>query len=369
MIYNKKENDEVYIILKNEIDNVEGRFVLLKRLLSAVEGVSYDMPAFLQSPEGQNTFRDAVLKLVSEQYISPVGNKPDTPNGLNLKYRISKEPKKNDNELVMQIIKSIELPATVDYYIKHPHDFLDDKAIIDTISNFLKQKRIDLITLNERAYELFGDEKFFKGDDKNRSRGEVVLKRLGLDYSNLRCEETVEPFFSFYKKDFFSRKMRNIYIIENKDTFWSFKRSVMDSPSILKLDMLIYGEGKKIISSFRYIDEYDIDSENDTFFYFGDLDAEGVNIYCDLKRKYPQYNIFPFCEGYQAILEIGLKRKPARTPKQQKICKDNIDRFIESFDETCALKLKKLLDGGFYIPQEALSAVGIKERFGNIQNG
>jgi len=132
--------------------------------------------------------------------------------------------------------------------------------------------------------------------------------------------------------------------------------------------MLVYGEGKKIISSFKFVDEYDVDPQRDIFFYFGDLDAEGINIYCELLDQYPQYRILPFCEGYQAVFEIGQRREPVKIPKRQKVNIENIERFISAFDQSWAIKLKKLLEGGFYIPQEALSAVEMKERFGSTQN-
>lgn len=366
MKYGELDNDKIYIKLKNEVDKAEGKFILLNRLLFAVESISYDMPAFLQGRDGQEVFLSAINRLILDELIVPVGKKPNTHNGLHLKYRINEKTGQKENELVTQIIKNIELPAKVDYYIQHPYDYLNDRSIIESISSFLKQKNINFATVNERAYEIFGDEKFFKGDEKNRSRGEVVLKRLGLDYADLSCEETVEPFFSFYKKEFFASSNRNIFIIENKDTFWSFKRNTMDLQSNLNLDMLIYGEGKKIISSFRFIEDYDVDAEKDTFFYFGDLDMEGINIYCDLKSKYSQYKIIPFYQGYHTILEIGLKRGVMKTPKQQKTYKDNINKFINEFDKTYATSIEKLINGGFYIPQEALSATKIKERFGDL---
>lgn len=359
--------DEIFVTLKKEINSIQGGYILLKRLIYAVEGINNDMPAFLQSPEGQAAFIDSVLKLVSEQTISPVG-KPKTVRGLHLKYRINRKPEEKDRDLITKIVRSITPPATLDYYIKNPDEYINDFEIINVITDFLKQKNKDLVTVNERAYQLFGDEKFFRGAGKNRSRGEIVLKRLGLNYASLACEETVEPFFSFQNKDFHALVSRNIFIVENKDTFWSFKRNIMDCPSRIKVDMLVYGEGKKIISSLRFINEYDVSPLTDRFFYFGDLDAEGINIYCELLEKYPQYKIFPFYEGYQAVLEIGLSKRPVKTPKEQKFKKENIDWFIEAFEYSWAIKLKKHLEGGFYIPQEALSATEMKERFGRVTN-
>jgi len=364
----KINDDELYIKLKNELNISQHRYILLERLFFVAEGVNNDMPVFLQSPEGQAAFHNAVNNLVSEQFIAPVG-KPNTTQGLHLKYRINRSPEKKNKELVTQIVRSIKPPAKLDYYIKNPQDFLNDRVIIETIFLFLNQKYKGLITVNERAYQLFGDEKFFKGDGKNRSRGETVLKRLGLSYGSIGCLETVEPFFSFQNKEFHSHVSRNIYIVENKDTFWSFKRNIMDnSSSRIKVDMLVYGEGKKIISSFRFVEEYGINLDKDQFYYFGDLDAEGINIYCLLLDEYPQYKIFPFNEGYQAILEIGLRKEVVRTPKEQKINKEHIVRFIKAFEHNWAVTIEKLIEGGFYIPQEALSAAEMEERFGCIVN-
>ncbi len=353
---------EIYIVLQKVINDSKNKFVPLRNLLSAVESINPDMPVFLQSPEGQAAFLSSINALVYAKSISSVGNKRNHK-GLYDKYKINKQSEKKDNQLISEIIRNITLPAVLDYYLKSSDDYLKDKDIIDIILNYMKKKDDCVVTVNERAYELFGDEKFFKGDEKNRSCGEIVLKRLGLNYGQLGCIETVEPFFSFQKKDFYSKQVRNIYIIENKDTFWSFKRNVMDSPAVIKSDMLIYGEGKKILSSLKYIEEYEINPQADIIHYFGDLDAEGINIYCDLKSKFQEYNIIPFYGGYEAVLETGLKRGPAKTPRQQKVSDDNILLFVNEFDINVAVKIRKLINGGFYIPQEALSAAGMKERF------
>lgn len=357
----------IYSTLVKEICAAKNKIIDTKTLFAVAESISCDMPAFLQSPEGKKAFIYAINDIVEEQAMSPVGKKTDY-DGLHYKYKINKEANVEDNRLLSEIIRSIPLPASIDYYSKHQDIYLIDRDAIKAIVGFLKEKDDNIVTTNERAYELFGDEKFFKGDGKTRSRGETILKRLGLNYSQLGCYETVEPFFSFCRKDFYVKQSRSIFIIENKDTFWTFKKFFMDKCVDFKLDMLIFGEGKKILSSFKFIEEYVINHFEDSFFYFGDLDSEGVNIYCDLRRKFPDYNIKPFIPGYKSILEIGSKKDPKRTPKAQSVCIDNIEEFAGEFDKSIEVKIKELLIGGFYIPQEALSAKRIKERSAYFYN-
>lgn len=366
--------NELYIHLQNYIGNCQSKTISLERLQSGAQSINNDMPVFLQSPEGQAVFHNCLQKLAAEHFLKPVGKKPDTVQGLYFKYKILKELSSKEFALTSDIIKLITPPASVDYYLKNPQDYWTDREIIEVLCSFLKQRNAGPLTINERAYQLFGDEKFFKGDHRSRSRGETVLKRLGLEYQSISCLETPEPFFSFLGKGFYSQSGRDIYIIENKDTFWSFKRTLMDCPSVIKPDMLIYGEGRKIISSFRFIEEYGIDPRKDRCFYFGDLDPEGINIYCELVDEYPQYMIELFALGYEAVLKIGLAHKAVKTPKEQRINKGNIEAFIAAlrqysrdhgiFDLADFDKLKKYLEDGFYIPQEALSAAGMKERFG-----
>jgi len=399
----KIDAGELYNRLAGAVDSFKGRFILLEQLHALAERLDGGMPVYLQSPAGMAAFEEAVSRLVAEKILAPVGNKPATPRGLHLKYRIKHNSAGlagpagpagsagtagpagmdgiagiagiagpagmagmagRDAACTAEIIRSIPPPAVLDYYLRNPQDFRRDRAIIDKISSFLRQPHQDIVTVNERAYQLFGDEKFFKGAGKSRSRGETVLKRLGLSYADLGCRETVEPFFSFQSRDFHALAARDIFIIENKDTFWSFKRQIMDKPARLKAHLVIYGEGKKIISSFRFVEEYAVNPQTDRFYYFGDLDPEGINIYCTLLDEYPRYNIQPFVAGYQAVLEIGLAKAPVKTPKDQRLIKENVDKFLQAFEPPWAARIKEHLLQGFYIPQEALSAEEMKERFG-----
>lgn len=375
--------------LKKAISAGKGSYIALGALHKAAEGTGPEAPVYLMSPDGRALFRKCIDALVSAGLISPVGRRPGSTDGLYLKYRINKAARQKDDELAKQIIRSIIPPAKLDFYLKNPWLYREDKEIIEKIMGFLKtyhsgnvglvggkglangsggsgKNTENWVTVNERSYELFGDEKFLRGAESDRSVGETILRRLGLGFSDIGCNETLEPFFSFMGKAFHIAAVRKVFIIENKDTFWSFKRNAMVP---VKGDMLVYGEGRKILSSFQFMEEYNITPGRDEILYFGDLDAEGVNIFCELADKYPPYGIKPFCEGYLAMLEIGTRRGLRKTPKLQRMCAENIDRFCGFFEQPWVERLKALLNEGFYIPQEALSAAEMRERFGTSDHG
>lgn len=370
---NRFPENKIIEELRNGISSSKNSHISLSSLHKAAERLNPEMPVYLMSPEGKTLFFRCISMLISNGLISPVGRKPGSADGFYLKYKICKRARQKDDELIEQIIRSIVPPARLDFYLKNPEHYLDDKEIIEKVMGFLKAKNTkntkntknaendNWVTVNERSYELFGDEKFLRGAESDRSRGKIILNRLGLDYRDIGCRETLEPFFSFIEKTFHSTTDRQIFIIENRDTFWSFKRNMTS----IKADMLVYGEGRKILSSFQFMEEYNVTLGRDKIYYFGDLDAEGVNIFCELADKYPSYGIMPFREGYLAMLEIGTRRGLSKTPKPQRMSRVNIERFLSFFERPRAAQLKSLLEKGFYIPQEALSATEMKERFGN----
>lgn len=101
------------------------------------------------------------------------------------------------------------------------------------------------------------------------------------------------------------RNPKNIIILENHSTFFSYKQIAEKGLDIFnfKPDILIYGEGKKIENSFSFIEEI-ADIENIKVLYFGDIDLEGFGIYYRLKERYPNIDINLQKEAYIHLLEI-----------------------------------------------------------------
>ena len=176
----------------------------------------------------------------------------------------------------------------------------------------------------------------------------------------LNLYETTEP-LSYYVH---TREIpQNLLIVENKDTFYSMRKHLLSGENqILGMPVgtLIYGAGKGILRSFEdfhlCVEPYMRAVEN-TIYYFGDLDYEGIGIYEKLAVLFEKHcTIRPFGEAYlkmnEKADEIGIESLPQMKEGQNK----NIGEwFWDFFEKTEAVKMKELLRKGRYIPQEILS--------------
>ncbi|MGE5606707.1 MAG: Wadjet anti-phage system protein JetD domain-containing protein [Bacteroidota bacterium] len=333
-------------------------YIQLENLYRFVEETKQEIN--LDLPEGRMSFVQAIQALIDERLLSPVESSSVNSQGLYSKYRLIRE-KQEDNDIKEEIIRELVSPIKVDYYLSHTGEYRKDRRYIGIISNFLKRGRIDEVSINERAFQLFGDEKFFIGGESGRSPGERILKNLGLSWADLGCYITYEPFFCFFKPDYKKVEIRDVYIIENKDTFWSFKKLLFEHGSWLKADFLIYGEGKKILNSFRFVEEYGL-SAHDRYHYFGDLDAEGVNILIRLKQSYQSYDITPFIDAYLRLIDIVQAYRSSKS--NQEINPGFIKEFLDFFQPVYHDQMLKILKNGYYIPQESLSLTRLKQYYG-----
>ena len=176
---------------------------------------------------------------------------------------------------------------------------------------------------------------------------------------------TPEPFFTHR----LTEKLGNInvLIIENKDTWYTLK-SIMtkDKNNLLGIcfDSLLYGEGKKISRKQNSLAEFDktyfMNCET-TYYYFGDLDYEGIGIYNDLKNTNPELSIRLFVCLYSEMLNVAdllINRQDGKfeLPKtKEKQSKKSIEDFLSEFNKEEQIFINKILKIGRYIPQEILN--------------
>ena len=294
-----------------------------------------------------NDFFDLIREFCEKEILIPV--KASGSNGRVPKLcRRFRKPSSKDS-VPAGFLHALHPDINIQFYLDHPSRVLADREKLIAIDRFLRTKAsLEEISLNERSLEIFGDEKLLSS-----SQGRMLLKRTGLDNRKLNFYFTNEPFFYVDFRNL--SKERNILIVENKDTFYSLWRVFREAGSSIKgveYSLLIYGEGKKIISSLSFANEVlGIPTAFD-YHYFGDLDREGVNILSSLITSYPELNISPSATLYAALLESN-RLVAYRT--HQRLAHNAISIVSHFLDSSIVDTIAKLMEDEFFIPQEALT--------------
>ena len=331
-----------------EIEEKLIKYILQKKTKTMNLSEVYKKLKLPYTPQSDKIINNILTNLEEKGYIQPLKTTNKDFQGSFEKYKILKLKEENEEKIKEEILK-LDKKIKIDYFLKHPKEYIKYKKIIIPINEFIKQTnggKIETITVNERSYKIYKNEKCLK-------ENEEILKKLGLTYKDLYAYDTYEPFFYYINTEYKIRKLINktILIIENKDTFWTIVKAIQKL-KIENIYMIIYGEGKKILKSFSFIEEFKIDSK-DNIYYFGDIDFEGINIYVSLKEKYNRYNISAYTKGYETILDI--EKTPEKVRKNQNINQDKIEKFINEFDKEYKDKLIEIFNNKKYIPQEVFN--------------
>lgn len=226
-------------------------------------------------------FHKTIKALVAQGKLKPTKDGKDT-NGkqppLAKKYRVIEEHREDlGADLIREIEMNFPLIYNRSYYKNHLEQYLEDREWVLKLCAY--HNRVDgplteEMSINERFYDIFRMEKLGL-DSKIMS----ILRKLNIVFQVLNCYKTPEPFIYYSKTELSAHK---ILIIENKDTWYTMRKLMKEG--LGPFDTVIYGEGKKILSSIEEIEvhqkEYFRDAMSE-YFYFGDLDDEGLKIfYC-----------------------------------------------------------------------------------------
>lgn len=298
-----------------------------------------------------------ITSLLDTKKIKPVlaagknGKKP----ALYLSYW-EEDKQKDYSALLPELLYNLEPKIDISYYQQNLSTYAVEREDVLQLNDFFRQHAALLATqvsYNERSFQIWAREKFLlKGE------GKKILKHCGLELSDLNCYSTAEPFAYFS----LTREVpQKLLIIENKDTFFSLRKFLLAGNKLLfgeKISTLIYGAGKRVISSFQEFatsaEPYMLDEANELL-YFGDLDYEGIGIYENLAESFAQQGaIKPFKAAYLAMLAKSeeYKKLPATKEEQNKQLKGG---FFTYFTAQEAEAMQKILQQDLYIPQEILS--------------
>lgn len=295
-----------------------------------------------------------INELINNEDLEPV--KASGLNGrvppLFNKYRKIKEKKDYTNAL--EEIKKLHPKFEHNRYLNNPKEYIKYRDEILALSKFLWIKGEELkksMSLNERSLQIWGKEKLIK----ETSTVQSIFNYNHWDMSMLNYFETPEPFFDY---TYSNKKDMNILIVENKDTWFSLRKIMREEELnylFRKINIILYGEGKKIIRKRGRLEEYNgmLKGSINRYFYFGDLDYEGIDIFQILKKYNKNLEINLFVELYSWMLRESKNVKLPNTKKGQK--KINIDEFLCCFDEDDEKMILNILENGLYIPQEILN--------------
>lgn len=307
---------------------------------------------------GYEVFVQSVSELVHEGVLRPVkaskwnGKNPSLYNS----YQWVAPPPELDPLRKAKLLTFYHPELQTKYYHQHIHQYDQDEWYIERMDQFFKEREgkessIPAMTVNERSFQLFQDEKWLAS-----AHGREVLGNLGLTWEKLCCYPTYEPFFYFRRGADSGGPSKNALIVENKDTFFSLKSLFQagfytwDNTSF---DLLIYGEGHKIEKSFAFF--WELEEYRDClmqFYYFGDFDPEGIAIWYQLRLRY-EVLIDPFVLFYSKLVQHHGQKAPQR-PKAQRCSEEAKSAFLSYFSSDIHLLMEDILNQNQYLPQEGL---------------
>lgn len=244
-----------------------------------------------------------------------------------------------------------------DYYLRNMEQYVKDRAWVLQLNQFLLHMQefgpVPEVSMNERSFEIWGREKFLQHE-----QGKKILKRCGIDTSQLSFYETSEP-LAYYSRH--RDTPQNLLILENKDTFYTMRRHLLNGKETIfgvQFATLVYGAGKGILRSFRdfsfCVEPYMQASENEIY-YFGDLDYEGLGIYERLAKSMEEHlTIKPFTAAYARMLDKASKAQELPLTKEKQN-RSLTGYFFQYFSDVMVQKMNGLLESGRYIPQEIVN--------------
>jgi hypothetical protein len=269
------------------------------------------------------------------------------------KYKVL--PLKEDNkDFIDEINYALYFSFNKTYYLSNIDKYKEDRTYINGLTSYYRENKLKLnlpMSINERSYDIWGEEKFLKDGS-----GKRILKNLGIIIEDLNVYRTPEPFVYFSANK--SLKQR-VLILENKDTWYTIRKLMLEGINIFigeKIDTIIYGAGKGIEKSLEDFEATAPEYLKNPIelLYWGDIDYEGIAIYERLKDRHSDMlNINLFKEAYTLMLSLAKNSTLEVTKDNQN--KNIKDRFFNEIYAEDIEEIKHILSRGLYIPQEIVN--------------
>ncbi|MEC9488860.1 MAG: Wadjet anti-phage system protein JetD domain-containing protein [Halanaerobium sp.] len=253
-----------------------------------------------------------------------------------------------NERLILRLSRQLDLT----YFLKRPAlQSAELGAKLARLADFFIQKdKREWASREERSLEIFGDEKFLASPE-----GKRLLARLKLSLKDLKAEK-YSRMFVYWNRG--TSEIKKVLILENHSAFISCKRALEAGCNIFcfEPDTLIFGEGKHIIDSLKFLDEIAI-WEEVQLKYAGDIDPEGLAIYVLLKEKYPDLMFDLHLNYYEKMLTLGEEGYPLKSQQQKKrSIIDAVTKELKGIGRVeMANKFEQLWKANLRIPQEVIT--------------
>lgn len=269
------------------------------------------------------------------------------------KYKVLTLDQDNKN-FIEEINYDLYFSYNKGYYLNNIDKYKEDKQYIKALTNYFRENKLKLsipMSINERSYDIWGEEKFLKDGS-----GKRILKNLGIIIEDLNVYSTPEPFVYFSENKSLEQR---VLILENKDTWYTLRKLMLEGINIFlgePIDTIIYGAGKgieKSLEDFQATAPEYLKSPIELL-YWGDIDYEGIAIYERLKDRYSDVlNIKLFKQAYSLMINLSKNRTLALSKDNQNKNIKNI--FFNELRSEDTEEIKQILSKGLYIPQEIIN--------------
>lgn len=261
-------------------------------------------------------------------------------------------------------IKSLHPDLNKSEYLRNkPEEYIRYKKQIKLLSKWLfdeKSKELEKISKKERSFEIFKEEKEL---DNNTFWG--FLNRVGINEDTLGFYNTPDYCFN----DYIPAKKPNmsLLICENKDIWFNFRRLMYEkgynSFFNIALDGVIFGNGNKV-SNKNILIEYSyflgINPGSITYYYWGDIDREGFEIFNRVLDNNKELNIKLFIPGYIKMLDLAESNEIPDSGDNRNHQLD-FNKVYSLFNNVYADKIRKYIEENKRIPQEIISFTILKQ--------
>ena len=292
-------------------------------------------------------FYSEVKNLVQDGLLTPIpgsgtnGMQPVLEN----RYRVNRHNLPGIDEMKVELLK-LHVKLKITYYQNHMDEYIKDREIVHIFNDFFSSgTTYKKIERRELSFLLFRDEKALDSSTKAYK----VLGRLGLNLEkDFNCFDRRLPVTYFP----FTKHVKTVLIVENLtpfyDLFLIFRKKKQDLGAVettRPFDALALGNGNHIISAFDFFDDIFDQATDIDYFYWGDVDRAGLNIFLSLKKKYPAFKINLWEKAYEQMLLTDLWRMD----------KSKLSVNSRDTSDHCLEQLIDVVKANKAIPQEVLN--------------